>query len=211
MATGSVRLSPRLSIFAARRTLAVWIMIAAHVLRTILAAAFVWGAIFYDKPSAFGPAAVDRMFQVVSLKVLMLGAVALLFLVPWSQPRRYLKLLVPTIAWLIPTGTLLAYNYARDGQLFRLRQHEREHGIHLADVHRQVGRHGPADLRLQHVPDPAAGAGGALPDVSLELAGLLAVSFGSCRACCCTSRTTSASSVRECGTCGSSSRSSRPW
>ncbi|CAN5473208.1 hypothetical protein BH09PLA1_BH09PLA1_32750 [soil metagenome] len=92
-----------------------WFMMAAHVLRTVLAAACIWLAVFFDKPAATGPAAVDRMIQVVGIKLFLLGGVALLYLVPWSQPKRYIKLLVPTIAWLIPTGILLAYNYAAMG------------------------------------------------------------------------------------------------
>ena len=92
-----------------------WMMIAGHTLRTVAACGLVWMAIYYDKPRVTGPAAVDRMFQIVSLKVLMLGAVALLFFVPWNQPKRYLKLAVPVLAWLVPTGTLLAYNYLAMG------------------------------------------------------------------------------------------------
>ncbi|MBC8107426.1 MAG: glycosyltransferase family 39 protein, partial [Anaerolineae bacterium] len=87
----------------------------AHTLRTIIAAGLVWIAIFFDKPAASGPAAVDRMFTIVSIKTVLLGAVALLYLVPWNQPRRYLKLAVPALAWLVPTGILLAYNYAAMG------------------------------------------------------------------------------------------------
>jgi hypothetical protein len=55
------------------------------------------------------------MVQVIGIKTAIIGAVALLYLVPWNQPRRYLKLIVPALAWLVPTGTLLAYNYLAMG------------------------------------------------------------------------------------------------
>jgi hypothetical protein len=87
-----------------------WITHVMHWVRLVIVAGLVLALVRMPPIKIEG--ADDGADLIVTI-VLKLGigiAVAMMYLMPWSQPRRYLGVLVPTLAWLVPVAFLLAYN-----------------------------------------------------------------------------------------------------
>ena len=87
-----------------------WVWYAAHVLRTGIAGVLVWGLVNAEMPHRPWDDYVAGVIGLSIFKACVAGALVLLYLIPWWEPRRYLRIAWAGIAWLIPVAILVGFN-----------------------------------------------------------------------------------------------------
>jgi hypothetical protein len=88
-----------------------WFAHLAHWLRVLIAAALVWVIVRVQLPArADWPDYASGVVAVVLFKLIVVGLLVLGYLIPWSQPRRWVGTLWPAVAWSVPVGILLVFN-----------------------------------------------------------------------------------------------------
>lgn len=87
-----------------------WVTHVMHWLRLLIVAGLVLALVRMPPIKIEGADDGANLIVTIVMKLCIGIAIAMMYLMPWSQPRRYLGVLVPAIAWLVPVAFLLAYN-----------------------------------------------------------------------------------------------------
>src|SRR3954468_4541973 len=77
----------------------VWVAHIAHWIRTAIAAALVLAVIRMPAVKIDGADDGANLVATIIVKLCIAGALAMVYLMPWSQPRRWMRVLVPGLAW----------------------------------------------------------------------------------------------------------------